>query len=62
MDDEQTLKWQRLLAEKEGIYAEPTSAAALAGLHRLVLGGQVQPSDSVLVPITGSGLKAGTAG
>ena len=57
VDDEQILKWQRLLAETEGIYAEPTSAAALAGLHRLVLGGQVQPSDCVLVPITGSGLK-----
>ena len=55
--DEDILRWQRLLAESEGIYAEPTSAAALAGLERLVRDGTVAGSDTVVVPITGSGLK-----
>ena len=55
--DDEVLLWQRRLAEQEGIYAEPTSAAALAGLHKLVQQGKITASDSVLVPITGSGLK-----
>ena len=55
--DEEVLRWQKLLAEKEGIYAEPTSAAAFAGIEHLVRRGDVQSADSVLVPVTGSGLK-----
>ena len=57
VDDSEILLWQKRLAEQEGIYAEPTSAAALAGLHRLVELDKIGDSDSVLVPITGSGLK-----
>ena len=57
VDDEDILRWQRLLAEEEGIYAEPTSAAAFAGLEALVGDGLIGDSESVLVPITGSGLK-----
>lgn len=56
-DDDDILRWQRLLAEREGVYAEPTSAAALAGLEQLVAGGVVSGMDVVLVPITGFGLK-----
>ncbi len=55
--DRDILRWQRLLADREGVYGEPTSAAALAGLEVLVLRGDVGAGDSVLVPITGSGLK-----
>ena len=55
--DEATLRWQRLLAEKEGIYAEPTSAAAFAGLEELVGRGDIGADESVLVPVTGFGLK-----
>ena len=57
VEDEEILHWQALLAEREGIYAEPTSAAAFAGLAALVRRGEVTSSDSVLVPVTGSGLK-----
>ncbi len=57
VNDDEILRWQRLLAEKEGIYAEPTSAAAFAGLERLVSRGDVRPDEFVLVPITGFGLK-----
>lgn len=48
---------QRRLAELEGIYAEPTSAAAFAGLMELVDSGIIQKTDRVLVPVTGFGLK-----
>ena len=55
--DEATLRWQKLLAEAEGIYAEPTSSAAFAGLEALVERGEIGANDRVVVPITGFGLK-----
>ena len=57
VEDDEIAAWQKLLAEREGIYAEPTSAAAFAGLEHLVNRGDISPGDCVLVPITGSGLK-----
>ena len=57
VEEEEILEWQKLLAQREGIYIEPTSAAAFAGVARLVEMGEVRSSESVLVPITGSGLK-----
>ena len=57
VDDGAILESQRRLAEMEGIYAEPTSAAAFAGLAELVRTGKIGASERVLVPVTGSGLK-----
>ncbi len=57
VEDADTLRWRGLLAEREGVYAEPTSAAAFAGLEGLVERGLMEPGESVLVPVTGSGLK-----
>jgi threonine synthase len=45
------------LARLEGIYAEPTSAAALAGLVHLARRGLVGPDEVVVVAVTGTGLK-----
>ncbi|HEV2121714.1 MAG TPA: pyridoxal-phosphate dependent enzyme [Chloroflexota bacterium] len=45
------------LAELEGIYAEPTSAAAVAGLAELASRGIVGREDIVVVAITGTGIK-----
>jgi threonine synthase len=55
--DPDILTWGNKLAHLEGIYAEPTSAAALAGLEQLVRTGTVKEKESVLIPITGFGLK-----
>ncbi len=55
--DDDILRWRSLLARREGIYAEPTSAAAFAGLERLVKRGEIGGGDRVLVPVTGAGLK-----
>lgn len=49
--------WQRKLASREGVFGEPTSAAAFAGLARLVAEGTIGQGDSVLVPVTGAGAK-----
>ena len=55
--DEAALEWQQRLARDEGIFCEVTSAVAFAGLERLIADGAISPDESVLVPITGSGLK-----
>ncbi|HEY1778965.1 MAG TPA: pyridoxal-phosphate dependent enzyme [Roseiarcus sp.] len=40
-----------------GLYAEPTSALAAAGLTKLVERGAVRPGETTVVVLTGSGLK-----
>ena len=47
-----------LLARK-GLYVEPTSAAAAAGLTQLIDSGVIQKSQTSVLVLTGSGLKAG---
>ena len=55
--DSKIKSWQTRLATSEGLFCEPTSAAAFAGLPKLIEAGTISPSETVLVPITGSGLK-----
>jgi threonine synthase len=55
--DEAILTHQRLLSQKEGIFAEPTSCAALAGVAKLLETKAIGSQDSVVVPLTGFGLK-----
>jgi threonine synthase len=55
--DDVILKHQLLLARSEGIFAEPTSCAALAGLAKLLEINAIRVQDSVVVPLTGFGLK-----
>ena len=43
---------------KKGYYVEPTSAAAAAGLTQLISRGVVRKGESVVLVLTGSGLKA----
>ena len=46
VDEASIATWQRKLAAREGVFAEPTSAAAFAGLARLVAQGDIGPEDS----------------
>ena len=57
VEESSIVEMQRDLAEGEGVFAEPTSAAAFAGLQLLVQQGFIAKSDTVLVPVTGFGLK-----
>ena len=57
VDDADILRWQQLLATREGVFAEPTSAAAFAGLETLAGSGVIGTDEAVLVPVTGFGLK-----
>lgn len=56
-DDADILKARDDLAMLEGIYAEPTSASALAALAHLATAGMIGPDDLVFVIVTGTGLK-----
>lgn len=56
--DEQILDMQMLLAQLEGIWVEPASAAGLAGLALEIAGGRLDPTGKRMVAIcTGHGLK-----
>lgn len=57
VSDADIARWHALLARKEGIFAEPTAAAAFAGLELLVKQGAIRQSESTLLPVTGFGLK-----
>ena len=55
--DDQILQAQKELARQAGIFAEPSSAAALAGLRQAIDQGHANPGDNVVLLITGHGLK-----
>jgi threonine synthase len=55
--DTEILSAQIRLADSEGLFAEPASAAPLALLFRLVREGKVQKDATAVVVLTGSGLK-----
>jgi threonine synthase len=55
--DEQILAAYHLLAEREGVFGEPASAAGVAGLLQARATGQVAPGSVVVCTITGHGLK-----
>ncbi len=55
--DDEILKAQKALASKEGIFAEPAGAAALAGLVKDIESGHVDRSALIVCVSTGHGLK-----
>ncbi len=57
VSDEEIEKHLVMLGRYEGIFAEPSGVAAMAGLETLVNDGVIDRSDSIVVPITGSGFK-----
>ncbi|MFC9777698.1 threonine synthase [Paenibacillus chitinolyticus] len=55
--DDEILAAYRKLASQEGIFAEPASAASLAGVIKLKREGHFQQGQSVVCVLTGNGLK-----
>jgi len=55
--DEEILSAYRLLAQKEGIFGEPASAASVAGLLKVMGQGMNLRNKKVVCVITGAGLK-----
>ena len=55
--DRQILSAYRLLAQKEGVFVEPASAASVAGLLQAHANGLIAPGERVVCTVTGNGLK-----
>ncbi|WP_018231340.1 threonine synthase [Thioalkalivibrio thiocyanodenitrificans] len=55
--DAEILAAQKLLAEKEGVFCEPASAASLAGALRDVQNDRIPEGSSIVCTLTGHGLK-----
>ena len=55
--DEEILGAYRMLAREEGIFMEPASAATVAGLIKSVKAGRFEPGSTLVLTLTGHGLK-----
>jgi threonine synthase len=55
--DDQILAAYRLLANKEGLFCEPASAASVAGLIQQSERGQIDAGQVIVCTLTGNGLK-----
>jgi threonine synthase len=55
--DEEILSAYRMLASKEGIFCEPSSAAGLAGLIKYKAAGKLPRGKKIVITCTGNGLK-----
>ena len=55
--DEQILSAYRLVAAKEGIFVEPSSAAGIAGLINKQAEGKLPKGKQIVITVTGNGLK-----
>lgn len=55
--DEQILSSYHLLAEKEGVFVEPSSAAGVAGLLMLKEKNELPKDKIIVITVTGNGLK-----
>jgi len=57
VSDEEILGAYGLLAQLEGVFCEPASAASAAGLVKWVKSHGFKPSDRIVLILTGHGLK-----
>lgn len=57
LTDAEILAAQKLLAQKEGVFCEPASAASLGGAMRDIQSGKIPERSTVVCTLTGNGLK-----
>ena len=55
--DDEILAAYRSLAELEGVFCEPSSAASVAGVAKAAASGAIHPDELVVAVLTGTGLK-----
>lgn len=55
--DEEIIAAYKMLARKEGIFAEPGSCASIAGLLKQLKSGEIAKGSKVVAVLTGNGLK-----
>lgn len=57
VNDRQILAAYRLLAHREGVFVEPSSAASVAGLLMARADGRIEAGSRIVCTVTGNGLK-----
>lgn len=57
VSDEQIFAAYRMIARRDGVFAEPASAAGVAGLLDLHARGGLEPGLRVVITLSGNGLK-----
>jgi threonine synthase len=57
ISDEEILEAYRMIARKEGIFAEPASCTPIAGIYKQILSGAIKPGTKIVAVLTGNGLK-----
>ncbi|GEL08074.1 threonine synthase [Salisediminibacterium halotolerans] len=57
VSDEEIIDAYKMLAREEGVFAEPASAASIAGLIKQLNSGEINPGSRVVSVLTGNGLK-----
>lgn len=57
LSDDEILAAQKLLAEREGVFCEPASAASIGGAMRDVISGRIPEGSTIVCTLTGNGLK-----
>lgn len=57
VSDDEILAAYKLLAEKDGVFCEPASAASVAGLLKFIKNNKFKKSDKIVCILTGHGLK-----
>jgi threonine synthase len=55
--NDEMMRWQQTLANREGLFVEPSSAAGLAAVEQLAQAGRIGPEETVVSLLTASGLK-----
>ncbi len=57
VSDDEILEAYKLLARREGIFAEPGSCASIAGVMKQLKSGEIKKGSQVVAVLTGNGLK-----
>lgn len=57
VSDDLIIKAEKLLAQKEGLFIEPSGVTGLAGVMQFIEEGKIDKSDRVAILLTGSGFK-----
>ncbi len=57
LEDAEILATQRMLAQHEGVFCEPASAASLGGAIRDIKSGKIPEGSKIVCTLTGNGLK-----
>ncbi|WP_088040903.1 threonine synthase [Bacillus sp. EAC] len=57
VSDEEIVEAYKLIASKEGVFAEPGSCASIAGVYKQIQSGLIKKGSKVVAILTGNGLK-----